>query len=96
MSRVRSIGLFLLAAAVLPLGTACGSGQVAATALDVSAVEGANVHRGGLDLLNVRIANPPTGSYPSGGNAPLYATITTDYHTTDTLLAVRTDAASGV
>lgn len=94
--RARSFGLLLAAAVVIPLATGCSAGQVAATALDVSAVEGAGAYRGGLAVLDVRIATPPGGSYAADGDAPLYGAITTDELTTDTLVGIRTDAASGV
>jgi copper(I)-binding protein len=94
--RARGIGLLLVLAAAVPLATACSAGQVAATAMDVPAVEGAMANRGGLALLDLRIATPPAGSYRAGDDAALYGAIATDDATSDTLVSVHGDVAANV
>jgi copper(I)-binding protein len=94
LGRARTVAL-LLAVAVLPLAAGCSAGQVAATANDTPAVEGAVAYRGGLTLADVRIASPPTGSYLPGDDAALYGGIGANEETSDTLVRITTDVAAG-
>lgn len=87
--------ILLLCAAALLL-SACGAGQIAQTAQDVPSVEGANVTRGGVAIRNAEVATPPSGSYASGSDAPMYAVIVTDDKTSDSLVKVSTTAATSV
>ncbi|MDQ6875480.1 MAG: hypothetical protein M3042_10530 [Actinomycetota bacterium] len=96
-SRGRRPSLLLLVAGTLAaLLGACSSGQIAQTARDVSAVEGSSASRGGVGVRDARIAEPPGGSYSSGGDAPMLASIVTDDKTSDTLMRVTSDAADSV
>lgn len=95
--RVHRRVLLLVAGALGSLlMSACSSGQIAQTASDVSAVEGSSATRDGVGVRDARIAEPPGGSYSSGGNAPLLVAIATDDGTTDTLVRVTTGAADAV
>lgn len=95
--RVHRRGLLLVAGALGSLlMSACSSGQIAQTARDVSAVEGSSATRDGVGVRDARIAEPPGGSYSSGGDAPLLVAIATDDGTSDTLVRVTSDAADSV
>ncbi len=93
--RTRWLALLVVAASVMPLA-ACGAGQVAATAENLPAVEGAGARRGGLTLADIRIATPLTGAYRIGDDAELYGAISADDMTSDTLVSIRTAAAPDV
>lgn len=92
----RILALCATAAAATSLLAACGSGQIAQTARQVAPIEGANVTRGGVAIRNAEVATPPSGSYSSGSDAPLYAAIITDDKTSDSLVKVSSTAATSV
>lgn len=95
-ARTARIALLVAVAAAASLVSACGAGQIAQTAKDVASIEGADVTRGGVAIRDAKVATPPGGSYASGSDAPMYASIATDDKTSDTLVGVRTDAAVSV
>lgn len=76
----------------------CGAGQVAQTASQVAAVDGANGDLDALALRDVLLPYPEdrNGTYPAGSNVPVQLTIVNQTARTDTLVSVSTPAAPRV
>ena len=70
-TRVR-VGLAAALLAALPALAACGAGRSAVTAHERSAVDGAQADRGSLQLRNVYLAAPASGTeWAAGSDVPL-------------------------
>ncbi len=91
----RRLAAAALGAAVALLVSACASGQIAETANEVSAVDGASGHAGPLDLRDVTLAFPSTGFYPAGSNARLEMSLVNNSAHPDVLVGVRSPQARG-
>lgn len=78
--------------------SSCGAGQITQTDTQVAAVDGANQDAGDIALRDVLLPYPENGAgaYPEGSDVPLQATIVNDGNAPDTLIAVRTPAATRV
>jgi hypothetical protein len=78
--------------------TGCGAGQITQTDTQVAAVNGASGDVDGIALRDALLPYPknPDGNWPAGSSIPLQVTIVNDGTTPDTLVAVRTSAASRV
>lgn len=78
--------------------SSCGAGQITQTDTQVAAVDGANQDAGDIALRDVLLPYPDSGSgaYPKGSDVPLQVTIVNDGNAPDTLVAVRTPAATRV
>lgn len=79
----------------------CGAGQIAQTAEQVAAVNGANATVGSVDLRDVQVAYPttpagPDALYRQGGAAPLVATLVNTGSVADRLVSVTSPAAASV
>jgi periplasmic copper chaperone A len=79
--------------------TGCGAGQIAQTATQQAAVDGASGEAGdAIALRDVLIptAPNPSGSYPAGSNVPVLATIANSGGEADELVAVTCPMAGRV
>lgn len=85
--------------AVLALA-GCGAGQVTQTDTQVAAVNGASADIKGIAIRDALLAYPEQsssdGSYPKGSDVPVRLTIVNDGPVADTLVAVRSPAATQV
>lgn len=81
--------------AMATAGTGCAAGQITQTAQQVPAVDGAHGTVGPIALRAVKLQYPQGGRYQEGQSARLTLTIANQSLEDDTLIAVRTDAASG-
>lgn len=78
----------------------CGTGQLAQTANQISAVNGVSTELGEVQIRDARIAFPPRASgatlYPAGGVAPLEVTLVNSASTADRLIRVSSPGAPAV
>lgn len=78
----------------------CGTGQLAQTANQTSAVNGISSQVGQIAIRDARVAYPPRSAdgnvYPAGGAAPLEVTLLNTASVPDRLIGVRSPAASAV
>jgi copper(I)-binding protein len=96
---IRSTSRAALAGLVVAGGlllTGCGAGQVAQTAEQQGTVDGVGADIGSLSIRNAALEYPNGGFYDAGSTARLRMVITNQGTTTDTLTAVRSDAADEV
>jgi copper(I)-binding protein len=92
--RVLGGGVLALAAALVLTG--CGAGQIAQTAGQEPAVNGAYAQAGALAIRDAALQFPPNGeAYTAGSPASLMLTIVNETGQDDELLGVTSDAASG-
>lgn len=94
--RITRVWGFAALAVAGMLASGCSSGQAAETALEHSAVDGGAGNVGSIALRNVRIAFPDAGKYPAGGDAALEFAAVNTGGKADTLVSIKTDAASAV
>ncbi|AZI58774.1 hypothetical protein EH165_12160 [Nakamurella antarctica] len=93
-SRLRFVPAAGVALALVLSG--CAAGQIAQTANQVAAVDGANGDSGKIGVRNVLLATAPTGGYPAGSDIPMSLVITNSALTADKLVSVSTPAAASV
>lgn len=78
----------------------CGTGQLAQTANQTSAVNGVSAQQGEVLIRDARIAYPPRSSeavlYPAGGSAPLELTLLNTGSVPDRLVRVSSPGAPAV
>lgn len=82
-------------AAALAL-SGCAAGQIAQTANQVAAIDGANGTVGQLGVRNALLATPTGSDYAKGADAPLQLWVSNAGLQTDTLSSVSTPAAASV
>jgi hypothetical protein len=82
--------------AVVGATAGCAAGQIAQTAQQVAAVDGAEGHVGPIALRTVKLQYPQGGRYREGQSARLNLVMANQSDQDDTLVAVRTDAAGNV
>lgn len=93
----RRLAAVAFAAVGILLVSACSSGQIAETAEEVPAVDGASASVGSIDLRDVTLAYPSTGFYPAGSKAPLQLAIINTSTRPDVLVGVHSpDARTAV
>jgi len=92
--RVLGVGGLALAAALVLAG--CGAGQIAQTAGQEPAVNGAYAQAGPLAIRDAALQFPSNGqAYTAGSSAALMLTIVNETGQDDELLGVSSDAATG-
>jgi copper(I)-binding protein len=92
-SRAALAGLVVAAGLLL---TGCGAGQISQTAEQQGTVDGVGADIGSLSIRNAALEYPNAGFYDAGSTARLRMVITNQGTTSDTLTAVRSDAAGEV
>ena len=96
-ARLAHLRLIPVIGAALALTLAgCGAGQIAQTAQQVAAIDGANGNAGDLGVRDVRLAATDALSYKAGADVPLKLWISNAATTSDTLTAVSSTAADSV
>lgn len=96
---IRSTSRSVLAGLVVVAGAAlagCGAGQISQTALQSPTVDGSSAQVGSLAIRNVALEYPTQGSYAKGSTARLRMVIANSGTSSDTLTAVRSEAADEV
>jgi copper(I)-binding protein len=86
----------LLTAGLALAASACGAGQIAETADQITTVDGATADVGTIGLRDIAIAYPEGGAYAEGDDARLELVIVNSGIESDALVQVRTDAAAEV
>lgn len=74
----------------------CGSGQLAQTAIQVAAVDGANGTAGPIGVRDVRLAPTEENAYEAGADIPVKLWLSNDAIDPNTLTSVSTPAADSV
>jgi copper(I)-binding protein len=69
--RAKPIALLVALIGAVVLLAGCAAGQRAQTAIETPVLDGVGANVGSIDLRALTIANPASGSYPSGGTATL-------------------------
>lgn len=99
-SRRRIAGHTLAAAsataAIALSGTACAAGQIAATAEQVSTVDGTSAQSGRIHLLRVALDYPDGGKYQKGEDARLSFVAVNAGDSDDRITGIRTELAATV
>lgn len=84
-----------ITAAVLTL-SGCAAGQIAQTASQVAAIDGANGTVGRIGVRNALLATPDGAAYAKGANVPLQVWVSNDGLQAETLTGITTPAATSV
>lgn len=96
-ARLARLRLIPAVGAALALSLAgCAAGQIAQTAQQVAAIDGANASAGPLGVRDVRLAPTEENAYPAGADVPLKLWVSNTSLNPDTLSAVSTPAAETV
>lgn len=93
-ARVRLIPAVGAALALTVSG--CAAGQVAQTAQQVAAIDGANASVGPLGVRDVRLAATDKGSYEAGSEVPVKLWVSNTATSPDTLTAVTSPNAASI
>ncbi len=100
MVRMASLGRTRMAAAAVAAATlllsGCAAGQVAQTAQQVAAIDGANGSAGNIGVRDVRLAPTAKNSYATGADVPIRLWLSNAALTTDSLTSVTSTAADKV
>lgn len=89
------VSVAVVIAAALTL-SGCAAGQVAQTANEVAAIDGANGTIGNIGVRNALLASPNGSDYAKGANVSLQLYVSNSGITTDKLTGITTPAASSV
>lgn len=89
------VAVAALVAAGVTLLTGCHAGQQAQTAEQIPTIDGNFAQVGDLALRDITIEYPEKGSWPQGGDARVEMVVVNEARRSDTLVSVRSEAASG-